>query len=156
MAGDTGQGIDMERRLGQPFGVALYGLGVFVTFGALDIDVTPGYGQQGLYGMRLVAIGAVGVLAMCALPIFGHDGGVAVLTFCPRWPNLVSRMMLRDIVVAGNTSDSRMCRQLIFQRIDVEVCPLTHDGLFTVAGKTIVRCRIRCRHHEKGQECRCR
>src|SRR3989339_1263100 len=111
MAGDAGQGIDMERRLGQPFGVVLNRLGVFVTFGALDIDVTPGYRQQGLHSMRLVTIGAVGILSMHALIVLGRDGCMTILAFCPGGSNFVSWMMFRDIVMAGNTPASCMCRQ---------------------------------------------
>ena len=83
MAGDAGQGIDMERRLGQPFGVAFDYLSIFMTFGALDVDVTPGYRKQGLHGMRLVAIGASGILSMPALIVLGKNCGMTILAFCP-------------------------------------------------------------------------
>lgn len=106
MAGDAGQGIDMERCLGQPFGMALNRLGIFVTFGALDVDVTPGYRKQGFHGMRFMTIGAIGILFMHALIILGKYGCVTILAFCPRWSDFVSWMTFRDIVMAGNTPDS--------------------------------------------------
>ncbi len=65
-------------------------------------------------------------------------------------------MILRYLVMAGNTPYARMCRQIIFYRIDIEVRPLINDGLFTVAGQTIVRRRIRRRRHEHGQERCCK
>ena len=83
MAGYARQSINMERRLGQPFGVALDRFRIFMTSGALDIDVATGYCQKRLHRMRVVAISAAGIFAMQALVILGKDGCVTFLAGCP-------------------------------------------------------------------------
>src|SRR4030043_1659284 len=139
MAGDARQVVYVERRPRQPFGMAFDRLGIFVTLGALAVDVATGHRQQRLCCMRLMAIRASGVLAVRALLVFGKDRGVTILAFCPRRPDAVRRMTLRYIVMTGNAPDLCMRRQFIFRRIDIEMRPLADDRLFTVAGHTRVR-----------------
>ena len=100
----------MKSRLGKPLGVALDHLRMVMTFGALDVDVATGYREQRLYGMRFVAISATGMRCMQALIILCINGGVALLAFCPRWSDAVSRMFFRYIVMTGNAPDACMCR----------------------------------------------
>jgi hypothetical protein len=83
MAGDARQRINMERCLGQPFGVACNRFRIFMASGALDVDVATGYSQKRLYRMRVVAISAAGIFAMQALVILGKDGCVTLLAGCP-------------------------------------------------------------------------
>jgi hypothetical protein len=65
-------------------------------------------------------------------------------------------MFFRYIVMAGSAPDARMCRQLIFCRIDIEVNPSIKDSPSTVAVKTFAVRRILRRRYKNGQERRCK
>ena len=92
MAGYAGQGVNMKSRLGKPFGVGLDRFRIFMAFGALNVDVPSRDGQQRLYRMGVMAIGAGGIFAMIALGVFAKNRGVTITARCPGWSDPVGGM----------------------------------------------------------------
>ena len=148
MAGHARKGVNMESRLRQPSGVALDGFGIVMTLGALDVYVAAGHGKERLYGMRIMAINASRICGVRAFAVLIKNGGMAILALCPGGPNSVFRMIFGYLVMAGGASDPRVRRQAILHRVDIKMPASIHDGLFTVAGNTIIFCSIQdLRYH---------
>ena len=146
----------MERRLGQPFGVARYNFRIAVTFSALSIDVPSRYRQERFYRMWVMAINAAGLAAVKTFAILLKDRGMAFLACCPGGSDPVIGMTFGYPVMTGHATDTCVSSDSVFHRINesvtVSFCDYGPISMTFYTFAVFLGIRINCRCHEQKHQ----